>query len=138
MSALLSEVDLLFEGCVMDPDRWDARSIEEWASSLAATGEIDRDSARHVRRIIRVATKLHGFWMDPQVAVAPDDWRSRVDVALGARAWRPVLDLAEHILEQEGTEASFDAVSELFPVVHNQPFLDGIDYEAWRHDRLQS
>lgn len=136
MSFVLAEVDLLYEGCVTDPQRWDVSALQDWAEGVAASDELDREAAKYLRRVVRAATKLAAFWATTSSVGAPDEWQSRVDMALGARAWRPVLELAELLLDQTGAESAFVRVSELFPVVNNQPFMDGIDYETWmREDR---
>ena len=99
-----------------------------------ATADVDKEVARYLRRIVNAARRIAAFWESDDAPSAAADWRSRVDIALGARAWRPQLDLALHLLERDGDEASFTCVADLFPVVMHQPFLDGIDYRTWRDD----
>jgi hypothetical protein len=137
MTALLGEVDRLYEDCVMTPARWHEQAFIDWADGVAAGNELDRVSARQVRRILVAARKLAAFWSDRDPVGAPEDWRSRVDVALGSRAWRPELELARHLLDVDGTEEAFATVCRLFPLVHHEPFLDGIGYDEWRegHDQ---
>lgn len=131
--SLLSEIDRLYEGCVTDPDRWHPQAIADWADAVSS-GDIDRRAARSIRRVIAVAGKLVAFW---QASSAPPsgDWRSRVDVAVGVKAWRPQLELAEYLLESHRDEETFDVVAALFPVVRNQPFLDGVTYAEWAADQ---
>lgn len=128
MSSLLSEVELLYEGCVMSPGRMGERALSDWADGVQHVEGIDKVSAKYVRRCMNAGRKLAAFWTDRD---APEDWRTGVDIALGARAWRPVLELAEYELEGSRSEAAFDVVAGLFPVVRNQPFLDGVDYAEW-------
>jgi hypothetical protein len=133
LSGLLTEIDRLYEGCVMEPEQWHDQAIADWAEAIG-NDELDGTSARLVRRVLGVARRLVGFW-DRASQPAPDDWRSRVDVALGAKAWRPQLELAEHLLETSSDEETFDVVAALFPLVRNQPFLDGIAYDDWLEGR---
>jgi hypothetical protein len=132
MSGLLAEVDALYEGCVTEPGRWNDQAFADWSDAVAGSAVLDRESARAIRRCLTAARKLQLFWSDRLMAQAPESWRSRVDFALGARAWRPQLELAEHLLTTQPSEQVFDVVASLFPLVRNQPFLDGIDYEEWR------
>jgi hypothetical protein len=138
MSGILTEVDRLYEGCVTDPHRWHEQAFVDWADTVASGEPLDREAARQVRRIVSVARRLATFWAERDLTAAPDDWRSRVDVALGPRAWRPQLELAEHLLDLSPDEDTFAVVVNLFPLVRNQPFMDGIDYSAWREGRVQS
>lgn len=127
---LLDEVDRLYDSVVSDPESWIEQRFIDWSDSISAGGEIDRDIAKRLRRIITTARKLQTFWHGhvdrPDLA-----WRSKVDLALGPKAWRPVLDLAMFLLEAEPTEDLFDRAADLFRMVNNQPYLDGIDYEKW-------
>ncbi len=131
MSALLSDIDDLYRSCVMEPDRWTDQAFSDWAESAASGPDVDRTVARYLRRVIGAARRLSAHWQDA-AQPGPDDWRSRVDVALGARAWRPQLELAIHLLETAPDEARFDVVASLFPVVMHTPFMDGITYDEWR------
>lgn len=135
MSGLLSEIDQLYELSVTEPHRCTEQFYVDWAEGIASIPDVDKVSARYVRRCMTMARKLSGFWTERGTAAGPQDWRSRVDIALGARAWRPQLDLAEHLLERDGSSEAFDVVAGLFPVVNNQPFLDGVTYEQWQDGR---
>jgi hypothetical protein len=59
------------------------------------------------------------------------EWPSRVDLALGVRAWRPQLELARHLLVIAPDRVIYDKAGELFRIVNNEPFLDGMSYEVW-------
>lgn len=133
--SLLDDVDALYEGCVMDPCRWTDQAFVDWTESVAASSTVDRQIATRLRRCLNAGRKLAAFWAAAETGSAPTEWRSRVDVALGVRAWRPQLELAQAMLESAPTEETFDRVAALFPVVTNQPFLDGIDYATWRDRR---
>jgi len=134
VNGLLGEVDQLYLGVVCDPQAWNEQRFADWAESATGSRAIDRIVARYMRRILSVARKLQAFWAN-QVARPELDWRSRVDLALGPRAWRPVLDLAKHLLDAEPSEELFDRTGRLFRLVNNEPYLDGIGYEAWAEDR---
>jgi hypothetical protein len=41
------------------------------------------------------------------------------------------LELAQHVLEVSGDEVTYDKVVELFRIVNNTPYLDGMSYEVW-------
>lgn len=131
MSSILGEVDRLYEGCVTDPRGWHDQAFADWAETVTSGDALDRDTAKWIRRIVGAARKLAAFWSERDLDHAPDDWRSRVDVAMGPRAWRPQLELAEHLLDLSPDEEAFSVVVDLFPVVRNQPFMDGITYREW-------
>lgn len=119
----------------MEPERWGDQAFTDWAEGTAQSDVVDRDLARHLRRCLTAARRLAAFWESADRSKAPDDWRARVDVALGPRAWRPQLELAEALLERTEDPETFERVAALFPVVTNQPFLDGIDHATWLQDR---
>lgn len=135
MSGLLSEIDLLYELSVTEPRRCTEQFLVDWAEGVASSPDVDKVSARCIRRSLTVARKLAAFWSDRRPTTGPDSWRSRVDLVLGARAWRPQLDLAEYLLERDGSPEAFEVVSALFPVVNNQPFLDGVTFEDWQEGK---
>ena len=135
MSGLIAEVDNLYERCVLDSQRCSEQFFVDWSEGVAAGHEVDRASAKYIRRCLTAGRKLAAFWAASDAPRRPADWRAGVDLAIGARAWRPQLELAEHLLETSPSEAAFDAVSALFPLVHNEPFLDGIDYGEWSERR---
>ena len=128
--SLVREVDLLYERCVTAPDECNDQFFVDWADGIASSEEVDRSDAKSIRRCMRAGQRLAAFW---STADQPggSDWRSRVDIALGARAWRPQLELARNLLERHPSEENYDAVVTLFPLVHNEPFLDGVGYEEW-------
>ena len=129
--ALLQAVDRLYEGVVTNPADWGPQAFADWAEEVAAAG-VTKDQARAVRRCLRAAERLRNFWDNDQAAVDADDWRTRVDVALGARAWRPALELAQAGLADHPSAELFAEVQRRFRVVHSKPWLDGVDYDEWR------
>lgn len=139
MSSLLSDVDSLFEMAVMSPDALTERAITDWFDGVAATDELDKQSAKLVRRLVRTALRLSVFWQaDLRVADVSLDWRTRVDIAMGPRAWRPVLDLALHLLEERPSEDVFEMVGDLFRIVNGEIWLEGASFEAWLHETGRS
>lgn len=134
MSGLVSDIASMYQGCVMEPAAWHDQMFVDWSEAVAANHELDRIVAKGVRRSVAIGRRLATFWAAADTDAAPPEWRSRVDVALGPRAWRPMLLVAEQVLERNRDEETFDQVVELFAVVNNQPFLDGVTYDEWRDD----
>lgn len=129
---VLDEVDQLFELAVISPGSLNDQMIHDWSDGVASGYEIDRLGAKYVRRCVNIARKLAAFWSARDPALDdPPEWTSRVDLSLGVRAWRPQLELAQHLLETSGDEVTFDKVVELFRIVNNEPYLDGMSYEVW-------
>ncbi len=130
---LLGAVDRLYEAVVTDPGAWTETAFADWANDVASSG-LDREQGRAIRRCLRTATRLRDFWMDSRAVVPTEDWRTRVDVALGNRAWRPTLDLAMAGLESDPSEELFEDVKQRFRVVNNQPWMEHTTYEEWASD----
>jgi hypothetical protein len=130
--ALLRRVDELYESVVMYPDRWTEDGFTDWASE-AATGAVpSKPVAREIRRCLRTAIKLRDFWMRDEVR--PDDhgdWRTRVDLALGPRAWRPALDIALAGLGEAPSEALFTEVQNRFRVVYSDRWMEDLSFSEW-------
>ncbi len=135
LSALRS-VEQLYESVVDDPHSWNEQSFVDWATeTLADAGELPKEAQREVRRSLRAAQRLQVFWSTGQSAVSDhDDWRSRVDISLGARAWRPLLDLARIGLQNAPSEELFDQVKECFALVNSDRWMDGVTYYEWLED----
>ena len=132
MSRLLSDAAALYETAVLSPDALTEQAITDWFEGAAATGDLDKKSAKLLRRLVRTAQKLAVFWAsDSRAGDLSLEWRTRVDIAMGPRAWRPVLDLGQHLLEQHPDEDVFNSVGELFRIVNGEVWLEGIAYEAW-------
>lgn len=128
---LLRRVDELFESVVTDAAAWNDPAFAEWGSEAVSDGPVSKDTARLLRRCLRVAQKLQRFWLDPPPSV-PESWTARVDVALGAAAWRPTLDLARLGLETAPSEALFEEVKARFRLVHSDRWMEGVGYDEWR------
>lgn len=130
---LVRMVHDVYREAVSSPDSWSAARAAEWAEDAFVADPPDRETAKHLRQVIRISVKLAEFWRDPAVTarVDRDDWRARVDIALGARAWRPVLELARAGLTTEASPELFDEVKALFRLVHNDRWMDGVSYDEW-------
>jgi hypothetical protein len=134
VSGLVSTVEALYEAVVTDPGSWNEQLFVDWTDSVVSDGPVSKDEARYVRRALRMAQKLRSFWAD--APVRPDlGWESRVDLALGPKAWRPVLELAEAQLRNTRSEAAFTDVASLFPLVNGDEFLEGMNFDDWRHSQ---
>jgi len=129
---VLDEVDQLYRLAVTEPSAVTDQAILDWTDGVAGDSEIDRHGAKYVRRCVNAARKLAAFWSAREPAGAdPTDWPSRVDLALGVRAWRPQLELARHLLDVSPNTETYDRTAQLFRIVNNEPFLDGLSYEGW-------
>lgn len=136
MSALLDAVEDLYRGVVTEPGEWNDQRFADWSAAVSETDTIDKTSSKYVRRSMTSARKLRTFWLsDP--GGTEDEWRSRVDLALGNRAWRPLLDLSMYELEKDPSYELFHRTSGLFRSVNLEPYLDGISYEAFLETRLR-
>ena len=131
MSGLVSAVEALYEAVVSDPDSWNDQMFVDWTDSVVSGGPVSKDEAKYVRRALRMAQKLRTFWADAPARLDLG-WESRVDLALGPRAWRPVLELAEAQLRNTRNEEAFTDVARLFPLVNGDEFLDGMNFDDWR------
>ncbi len=129
--SLLRAIDRLYASVVIDPGGWHDQALADWAQEAAGEG-LTKQQARAVRRCLRMAERLRTFWERGEAAVPAEEWRTRVDVALGSRAWRPTLELAQYGLDLEPSAELFEEVKSRFRVVNSEPWLDGVDYDAWR------
>ncbi len=130
--SLIDEVDNLYEQAVTAPDSVNEQMLTDWAEGVASGYEVDRNGAKFARRCLSSARKLAAFWVDREPGDDdPSGWTSRVDLALGIRAWRPQLDLARHLLDVAPSSEMYDRVAVLFRVVNNEEFLDGMSYDEW-------
>ncbi len=131
---MLTRVDDLYERVVTAPATWSDDQLADWVNdTFAADSPPSRAAAREVRRAVRMAQKLRDFWNDPPDGVPSDagDWRTRVDVAYGIRAWRPLLGLARVGLEEQPDPELFEEAKRRFREVHGAPWMEGVSYEDW-------
>ncbi len=129
---LLAAIDALYRGVVTEPADWSDQAIADWAEDLAGSG-LTPAQTKGVRRCLRAAIRLRDLWERGRT-ISTDDWRSRVDVALGAKAWRPTLDLARSGLDTEPSAELFDEVGRRFRLVHSEPWMDGLTFDEWFAD----
>ena len=129
----LGALEGLYESVVNQPEQWGEQAFADWAGETLVDGaELSKEAMREVRRGLRAAQKLQSFWMASGSRV-PDhgDWESKVDIALGARAWRPLLDLARIGLAAAPDPELFEQVKTRFALVNTDRWMDGVDYEEW-------
>lgn len=129
----LRSIEGLYEAVVTSPESWGEQSFADWANdTLVEAVDLPKQAIREVRRSLRAAQKMRSFWIDSQSAVSDhDDWRSKVDISLGTKAWRPTLDLARVGLEHSPCEELFEEVRERFAVVHSERWMEGVTYNEW-------
>jgi hypothetical protein len=130
----LGAIERLYESVVTDPAAWGEQAFADWAGeALVDAGEMPKTAVREIRRSLRAAQKLRDFWLSGRSEVSDhDDWHTRVDIALGARAWRPLLDLAMIGLEESPDEELFEQVKERFVVVTSDRWMDGVSFDQWQ------
>ena len=123
----------MYETAVSFPEHWNESAAAEWAEELFVMRAPEPEVLRHIRRAVRMSLKLAEFWRDPPESMTLDtgEWRARVDIALGARAWRPVLDTARIGLASSPTEELFTEAKNLFRVVHHSFWMEGVSYREW-------
>lgn len=131
-SAIVRTIDAMYEVAVTSPDTWSAEAAVEWVADAA--GSPSKDVAKQLRQAIRLSVKLAEFWRDPPATLPEDagDWRTRVDLVLGARAWRPVLEVARAGLGEAPSEELYQEVKDRFRLVHNSFWMEGVTYDEWR------
>jgi hypothetical protein len=130
MSDRVAIVESLYEAVVTDPAGWNDQMFVDWTDSVDADGSLTKMEAKYVRRVLRIAQTLRRFWFEMQ-SQSDVSWESKVDLALGPKAWRPILDLAEIQMNNSRSEESFQDVSRLFRLVNSEDFLGGIDFDTW-------
>lgn len=132
MTGLVDEVESLYQRVVMEPGSWVEEAFSDWVQDVGQDTPVSRDEARYVRQCVRIAQKLRTFWVgDARVGDESIGWLSRVDLAFGPKAWRPVLALSQIELAESGSYESFTRTADLFAVVNNAPFLGGVAYTEW-------
>ncbi len=126
-------IEGLYESVVTNPDNWGEQAFADWANdSLADASELPREAVREIRRSLRSAQKLQAFWSSERSVVSDNnDWETKVDIGLGARAWRPLLDLARVGLRTAPSEELFEEVRQRFSLVNSDRWMDGVNYDEW-------
>jgi len=134
---LLVQCEDLYAGVCFDAGDWPDSALADWISGIAESGQVDRETARELRRVMRSAQKLRRFWESSPANLPPDhgDFRTRVDIAVGAAAWRPLLALARRGLEVSPDAELYEEVKERFRVVSGERWMEGVSYEEWLEGR---
>ena len=138
---LLRRIDDLYESVVTRPEAWTEDSFADWGGEAAAGSIPSKAVGREIRRSLRVAQKLQAFWReDVERPSDHGDWRTRVDLAMGPRAWRPTLEIARAGLEEAPSEALFEEVQQRFRVVNSDRWMEEVTFSEWlvRHGRSGS
>lgn len=134
---LIEQCEQLYSEACFDGESLPDSALADWIDGIATSMEVDKEVARELRRVLRATQKLRNFWMTPAAERPPDhgDWRTRVDIGLGIKAWRPLLEIARYGLDQRPSEELFVQVKDRFRVVTGERWMDGVDYEKWLGDR---
>lgn len=132
-AGLLAQCEELYAEVCFDPAAWPDSALADWMETFATSAYIDKEIGRELRRIGRAAQKLRQFWLDPAPNRPPDhgDWRTRVDIGLGVRAWRPLLAMARLGLSREPTAELYGDVKDRFRVVTGERWMEGVTFDEW-------
>ena len=136
--SLLGAVDSLYRSVAAEPEAWSEQAFVDWTEeTLADIDELDRPARSHLRRCLAAARRIQQFWTSSQAGFHSNetDWVARVDIAAGARAWRPTLELAMAGLAANPGEDTFAEVQQRFRLVHHEPYLGGATYTEWAASR---
>lgn len=136
---LVGQCEDLYAQVCFDPDGWPDSSLADWIDGIAQSMIVDKEVGRELRRVIRSAQKLRAFWSDPATGRPPDhgDWRARVDIGLGAAAWRPLLAITRHGLDLQPSAELFADVRDRFRVVTGERWMEGLSFEDWMAETSQ-
>lgn len=132
--ALLRRLDGLYRSVVTSPESWSDDEFAGFATEMfGEQRRPSRTTAKHGRAALRMAVKLRDFWAEPPAGTPSDagDWRTRVDLAYGVRAWRPLLDIARSGLDEAPSGELFDETKRRFREVHGVPWMEGVSFEQW-------
>jgi hypothetical protein len=132
--SLIYAIESLYESVVTNPQGWRDQDFADWSNdTMVDASDLPKEAIRQVRRSLSAAQKLAAFWAAGASEVPDhDDWRSKVDIGLGPRAWRPTLGIAQIGLEQAPSEDLYLEVKNRFAVVNSERWMDGITYDEWR------
>lgn len=132
----VADLDDLYQRVVEAPDTWDAPALAGWMEDFGSqrAEELDRNTARSVRRAVRQAAKLARYW-GARPDARHEDWQSAVDEALGSPGWTPSLDIARQALDAHPDPELYELVAQRFRVVYFQPWMDGMTFETWLAER---
>ena len=129
---LLHRVDDLYASVVSTPERWTDDTFADWASEATGGSVPSKPVAREIRRALRIAQRLRAFWLDDADRPADGgDWRTRVDIAQGPKAWRPTLEIARIGLDEAPSQDLFDEVRQRFRVVYSDRWMEEVTFSEW-------
>ena len=130
---LIEQCEQLYTEACFDGENLPDSALADWIDGIATSMEVDKPVARELRRVLRATQKLRDFWIAPAEGRPPDhdDWRTKVDIGLGTKAWRPLLEIARHGLDDAPSDELFEQVKDRFRVVSGERWMDGIGYEQW-------
>ena len=133
---LLAQCEGLYAAVCFDAESWSDSALADWMEGLASSSDMDKEIGRELRRIVRAAQKLRDFWLAPAAGRPPDhgDWRTRVDIGLGVKAWRPLLALARLGLARDPDEELYEDVKERFRVVTGERWMEDVAFDQWLVD----
>lgn len=133
---LLAQCEELYASVCFDAESWSDSDLADWIDGLAASADMDKEIGRELRRIVRAAQKLRDFWLAPVPGRPPDhgDWRTRVDIGLGVKAWRPLLALARLGLSRDPDEELYEDVKDRFRVVTGDSWMEDVAFDEWLAD----
>jgi hypothetical protein len=133
---LLAQCEELYASVCFEAESWPDSALADWIDGVAASSFVDKEIGRELRRIVRAAQKLRDFWLAPAGGRPPDhgDWRARVDIGSGVKAWRPLLALARVGLSREPAPDLFEDVKERFRVVTGERWMEDVSFEEWLSD----
>lgn len=130
---MLQQCEELYCRVCLDPDEWSDAALADWIAAAAEVVSPDKEVARELRRVLRIAHKLREFWVAGASGRPEDhgDWRTRVDIAIGPKAWRPLLALARLGLARQPSRELFEEVKQRFRVVSAERWMEGVEYDEW-------
>lgn len=134
---LIEQCEQLYADACFDAESLPDTVLADWIEGIATSTEVEKEVARELRRVLRATQKLRDFWLAPASERPPDhgDWHTRVDIGLGIKAWRPLLEIARIGLETQPSEELYGQVKDRFRVVSGERWMEGVTYEQWRDGR---
>ncbi len=127
---VVSLVDDLYRRAVDSPQDIDESLLIEWMEQASDATGFDRQQAKVLRKVTRIARKLAAYWQEHDGSGLPD-WRNGVDEMLGGRGWQCQLDILTNGLEAAPDEELFDAAKERHRAAHFTEWMEGVSYEEW-------
>ncbi|MEE9299411.1 MAG: hypothetical protein V3V29_10320 [Acidimicrobiia bacterium] len=130
----VDRIDDLFRQAIEQSDDVSEPMLAGWLEDGVEMVGHDREQAKALRRAVRTARKLAGYWLEHDPGALPH-WRNGVDEALGGRGWQSQLDLLRAALESTPDPEVFEAVRERHRAVHFTEWMEAVTYEEWLASR---